>query len=359
MDLSVELHELKKYDYVIGVDEAGRGPLAGPLVTAAFCFTLPSSELTSQNPWNLVADSKVIQEGQRESIYEQIFEVTKSDQQGKKLNRTATDESSTSQNGSRNVALHENHAADLPSFLYTSHVTEVGDIDRLNILEATMRSMTFAVYELIIRIINTVGECRVKVLVDGNREPPFLSSYKIALFNNDAPAILREKVLDWAFIKRNIRLIDVRTVVKGDATVMSIAAASIVAKVTRDRIMRDLASKFPRYKFEINKGYGTVDHRLAIGELGPTPAHRLSFAPLLGMLKSGTFPVPVGRETDFKLAIIRMQAKMLPRTLKNASDTTNTSSSGQCRLCQSSKSCKICRPIKMKRQAKRCIDSII
>ena len=119
-------------------------------------------------------------------------------------------------------------------------VAMVSEIDDLNILQATMLAMCRAVDDLPI--------APATALVDGNFAP------------------------DLACM--------VRTVLKGDTLSLSIAAASIVAKVTRDRMMVDLAERFPGYGWERNAGYGTQEHREAIGRLGVTPVHRRSFAPI-------------------------------------------------------------------------------
>jgi len=119
-------------------------------------------------------------------------------------------------------------------------VAEVSEIDRLNILQASLLAMQRAVAAL--------GTAPEMALVDGNIAP-----------NLPIPT---------------------RTVVKGDSLCLSIAAASIVAKVTRDRIMATLASEHPGYGWERNAGYGTAEHRVAIERLGITPHHRRSFAPI-------------------------------------------------------------------------------
>lgn len=119
-------------------------------------------------------------------------------------------------------------------------VADVAEIDRLNILQATLLAMQRAVAAL--------GRAPEMALIDGNIAP------KLAM-----PA---------------------RTVVKGDSLCLSIAAASIVAKVTRDRMMATLAVEHPGYGWERNAGYGTAEHRIALERLGVTPHHRRSFAPI-------------------------------------------------------------------------------
>jgi ribonuclease HII len=178
---------------VCGIDEAGRGPWAGPVVAAAVII----------DPDNIphgLNDSKKLTEATREALFEQII--------------TSAD-----------VGI------------------GVGDLDRIasdNILGATMWAMGQAVS----RLKNTPDHA----LVDGNR-PPKISCR-------------------------------VETIVSGDARSVSIAAASIVAKVTRDRMMQALDARHPGYGFSQHKGYGTKMHQDALARLGPCSCHRMSFAPL-------------------------------------------------------------------------------
>lgn len=181
---------------VAGVDEAGRGPWAGPVVAAA--AILP--EDLSVDLCRRLDDSKKLKGTVRESLLAEIEPI-----------------------------------AQLGVGIATP-----AEIDALNILQATLLSMRRAVEALPVR--------PVTALVDGNRAPD----------------------LDCA----------VTTVVKGDGRSLSIAAASIVAKVTRDRMMSELAQRYPGYGWERNAGYGTKEHREAIARLGVTPVHRQSFAPI-------------------------------------------------------------------------------
>ena len=186
---------------VAGVDEAGRGPLAGPVVAAAVCFpglALPPAVRS------LIDDSKKLTPARRETAFAAILEA------------------GTVGTGAASVA----------------------EIDRLNILRATMLAMQRAVAALAVP--------PAAVLVDGNRAP-------------DLPC-------------------PARPVVGGDRRSLSIAAASIVAKVTRDRIMARLAAEHPGYGWERNAGYGVAAHRAALAALGPTPHHRRTFAPVRDML---------------------------------------------------------------------------
>ena len=179
---------------VAGVDEAGRGPLAGPVVAAAVI-------LDPRQPIAGLADSKKLTARRREALCEQI--------QAKALCCSVAEAS-------------------------------VAEIDRLNILQATLLAMQRAVAGLRLP--------PAKVLVDGNRLPTL-----------------------------SVRA---EAVVGGDALVPAISAASILAKEHRDRLMRAAAIAHPHYGWERNMGYGTVEHLEALRRHGPTPLHRRSFAPV-------------------------------------------------------------------------------
>lgn len=178
---------------VVGVDEAGRGPLAGPVVAAAII-------LDRRRCPRGIDDSKKLCLEVREGLYG-------------KLRRTAR------------IGI---------------GIADVTEIDRFNIFWATMLAMT--------RAVESLGLEPGMVLVDGNRCP------------------------DWRYRSRAI--------IGGDAKSRSIAAASIIAKVTRDRMMAEHAAEYPGYGWETNKGYGTPEHCAALDRLGPTPIHRRSFAPV-------------------------------------------------------------------------------
>jgi ribonuclease HII len=179
---------------VAGVDEVGRGPLAGPVHAAAVILD------PARLPPGL-DDSKKMSETRREKAFDAIM---------------------------------------ASAIAVGIGVASVEEIDRINILAATMLAMRRAVERLTIR--------PVHALVDGNKVPAL-----------PCPA---------------------EAIVKGDSKVLSIAAASIIAKVTRDRFMSDLDAACPGYGWARNKGYGTADHMAALARLGPSVHHRTSFAPI-------------------------------------------------------------------------------
>ncbi|MBO5348761.1 MAG: ribonuclease HII [Clostridia bacterium] len=197
----LRLNELKEidnsvfnegYEYVCGIDEAGRGPLAGPVVVAA--VIMPKDSMIEG-----VNDSKKVSEKKREKLYDLIIE---------------------------------------EAISYSVGIVDQNEIDRINILNATKAGLT-----------ETIKTLKVKpdvILVD-------------ALTNIDTCGV------------------QYRSIVKGDAKSYSIAAASIIAKVTRDRIMRQWDEIYPQYGFAKHKGYGTAAHIAAIKENGLCPLHRLSF----------------------------------------------------------------------------------
>lgn len=181
----------KGYKSVCGVDEAGRGPLAGPVCAAA--VILPEGVIIDG-----VNDSKKLSEKKRESLFDVI----------------------------RKQALS-----------YSIAYATVDEIEEINILNATMLAMRRAIDGLDIKA--------DYAMIDGNKIPP----------------------ID----------IDAECIVKGDAKSMSIACASILAKVSRDRLLYKYAEEYPMYGFDKHKGYGTKVHREAILKYGPCPYHRKSF----------------------------------------------------------------------------------
>lgn len=185
---------------VAGVDEVGRGPLAGPVVTAAVI-------LDPARPIAGLADSKILTEAKREALYDIITR---------------------------------------DALAWSLGRAEVEEIDRLNILQATMLAMQRAVAAL--------DPQPQHVVVDGNRCPVLPCTSE--------------------------------AVIKGDATVPAISAASIIAKVTRDREMVAMDATYPGYGFAQHKGYPSPAHLAALEQFGVTPIHRRSFAPVRRIVAS-------------------------------------------------------------------------
>jgi ribonuclease HII len=193
-------HEAGLGARVAGVDEAGRGPLAGPVAAAAVVL----------DPGNLppgLNDSKVLSAARRAALFDQI------------------------------------HACAEVSLAWAS----VEEIDRLNIRAASLLAMR--------RAVEGLGQLPEAALIDGNACPDGLPCRGV-------------------------------TLIKGDALSLSVAAASIIAKVARDRLMADLARAFPGYGWEVNAGYPTAAHRAALLDLGVSPHHRRSFRPVHNILLS-------------------------------------------------------------------------
>ena len=176
---------------ICGVDEAGRGPLAGPVCAAAVILP-PNAEIPGLN------DSKKLSDKRRRELYPVIME---------------------------------------QAVAYGIGFADHKEIDEINILQATFLAMERALFQLSVK--------HELALIDGNRKKDFG--------------------------------IPVKTVVHGDSLSASIAAASILAKVTRDDLMLKMAEEYPQYGFEIHKGYGTKAHYQALAEYGPSPIHRMTF----------------------------------------------------------------------------------
>lgn len=217
MNFQRELNLQNKFKYVIGVDEAGRGPLAGPVVAAAFCFLTDQESFIKQWPWSHIADSKTINEQEREKLFDSISAETEN----------------------------------LPAFCYGYSVSDVQEIDDLNILNATLLAMSRATFKVVRGLLTredanenqTENKYDIKVLVDGNRVPPLqfrpLTQDGNLPSNVQTPPPKQRDPKDSAWwtdcYQYRINRLVCETIVKGDSSVMSIAAASIVAKVVRDR----------------------------------------------------------------------------------------------------------------------------
>jgi ribonuclease HII len=242
------------YEWVIGIDEAGRGPLAGPVVAAATTArnakflppqrdpakavttsnfpaaagsrlggdkSNPNDQISNDKNFDLIRDSKTLSEKQRESLFDFIHE----------------------------------------HFDVGVGICDHETIDRMNILEATYLAMKKAIADLVSNIKYNVSSVDKKekkyiihdtkyiILIDGNKPIPNLTAEQ-------------------------------KAIVSGDKHVKSISAASIIAKVTRDRIMMEMHEKYPQYGFDKHKGYGTKIHTDMIEKYGPCEIHRKSFNPV-------------------------------------------------------------------------------
>ncbi|MDX2479316.1 MAG: ribonuclease HII [Desulfuromusa sp.] len=184
-----------------GVDEAGRGPLAGPVVVAAVI-------LPANYDLEMLDDSKRLTALKREQLVPQI---------------------------------------ERQAIAFAVEFVEIEEIDRVNILQATMNGMQ--------RAVENLKPAPHRALIDGNRAPPLSC--------------------------------EVRTVVGGDALIASISAASVLAKVYRDRLMLSMHSLYPDYGFDRHKGYPTALHLERLKALGPCPIHRKSFAPVRKAIEGG------------------------------------------------------------------------
>ena len=197
---------------IAGVDEAGRGPLAGPVAAGAVCMPPDIARALRAGPLAALTDSKKLSAAQRDALYEAITEA--------------------------------------PGVEWALGLASPAEIDRLDILRATHLAMKRALEGL-------RGGVPEKALVDG-----------LPVRGLPCPQ---------------------EAVVKGDARSFLVAAASVVAKVSRDRIMDDLDARFPGYGFAEHKGYPTPAHLEALARLGVSPAHRRSFGPVRDVLNPGLF----------------------------------------------------------------------
>ena len=200
------LREVALGGRVAGIDEAGRGPLAGPVTAAAVVL---DPQRLPRRLRRGIDESKKLTAAAREEVFEAVMEFSGS------------------------------------GAWFAVASASVEEIDRINILQATFLAMTRALDALAA----TLGAMPDGVLIDGNRSPRGISC-------------------------------KVETVIGGDGQCLSIACASILAKVSRDRLMTTLAQDYPGYGWETNMGYGTAAHLAGLTRLGPTPHHRRSFAPV-------------------------------------------------------------------------------
>lgn len=199
------------YVFAIGVDEAGRGPLAGPVVASAAILRDRQIDLNDAN-WGFIRDSKKLSEKKREKMFDFI---------------------------------HEN-------FFVGVGICNHETIDRVNILEASFLAMKAALNDLKKQV--RFQDQKHIILVDGNKKIPNLS-------------------------------LDQKAIIGGDGIVKSISAASIIAKVTRDRLMLEADARYPQYQFKKHKGYGTKLHVDALHKFGPCEIHRRTFEPVKSLLR--------------------------------------------------------------------------
>jgi ribonuclease HII len=220
-----ELLEQQEFSFVIGIDEAGRGPLAGPVVASAAIVKHRDWQTMVDGDWDLVRDSKKLSPKQRDKVFDFISE----------------------------------------NFYVGIGICDHRTIDDMNILEATFLAMKKALSDLYSKVnqdlakgsqgqLRRIQDSKYVVLVDGNKQIPNLSLYQ-------------------------------KAVVGGDGIVKSISAASIMAKVTRDRLMLEAHTKYPQYGFDKHKGYGTKMHMEALHQLGPCEIHRQTFEPMPTLAK--------------------------------------------------------------------------
>ncbi|HCP18478.1 MAG: ribonuclease HII [Candidatus Puniceispirillum sp. TMED52] len=223
-DFSYERQRLAAYPAatLIGIDEAGRGPWAGPVVAGAAWI---SPDMVSHLPAGLT-DSKKLCASRRQTIYAALLELAK----------------------------------DRSKLRLATAAIDARVIDQTGILPATFRAMQTASNKLFDQDDGVWGHDGVIMLVDGSIQP-----------NLSSPAQRTE----------------VEAIIKGDLKLLSIAAASIMAKVERDQIMIELAKAYPQYGWQNNKGYGTAEHQAALAEHGCTAYHRMSFRPLAPYRNSG------------------------------------------------------------------------
>ncbi len=222
-------------DYVVGFDEAGRGCLAGPVSAAAFVWPKMTDESLVPDG---IRDSKTLTEQKREALLEPA------------------------------IAASPWHAQ-----AYASSK----EIDRWNILQATCLAMARALETVLGQIVAQDGKAALRAnrfafLIDGKLS---LMTRVQSIVNNSE--LMNEFPLTIDLLKNGFRE---TCIVKGDQKSYSIAAASILAKVLRDRRMRELSEDFPEYDFNLHKGYSTAAHKSLLLEHGPCEEHRFSFAPV-------------------------------------------------------------------------------
>lgn len=241
MEQGFEIEEQKRkegYSVIVGVDEAGRGPLAGPVVAAAAAYRDQAGFVVPvefEKIFRFVRDSKKLSEKKREEMFDFVRE----------------------------------------HFFVGVGVVQHTTIDRINILEATFLAMKEAIGELKRQALRDKGQGKAI----GKQETQNVTSphgRELMLHFDEGKMVV---LVDGNQLIPNLSLSQ-EAIVDGDALVRSIAAASIIAKVTRDRMMIDYGRQYPAYGFAKHKGYGTKEHMDALRKYGPSPIHRMSFRPV-------------------------------------------------------------------------------
>lgn len=228
--------------FIIGIDEAGRGPLAGPVVAGAVCYRDLSFQIPEElaKTFALIRDSKKLSEKKREELFDFIHEY----------------------------------------FYVGVGIVSAETIDRVNILQATFLAMKSAIADLkknmqaesshgVIPVQTGIQEFSSEEWIPGQARNDKRVDFDNALLLVDG----NQEIPNCSYAQE--------AVVGGDGIVKSIAAASIIAKVTRDRIIETADKEYPGYGFAQHKGYGTKVHMDALRHLGPCPIHRMSFRPVL------------------------------------------------------------------------------
>ena len=240
----------------IQIIQAGRGPLAGPVV-AASCVILDGVEIDGIN------DSKTTSELDRERVYEILTK-------------------------------HK-------SVVWGVSIVDHKVIDEINILQATLQAMRESCAEVLHKLKTKKKSLSPKnliALIDGNKIPA------------DMP-------------------VESKFVIKGDSYIFSIAAASIIAKVTRDRLMVELDKKHPLYGFAKHKGYPTAEHRAALYKFGPSSVHRLTYSPVKASMKRFVVDVEEGLRTPPQKAIVKRSRSPSPTRDRHHAGKKNTVDEGQ------------------------------
>jgi ribonuclease HII len=236
--------------HVIGADEAGRGPLAGPVVAAA-CY-IPSHLPLIPG----IKDSKLLNEAEREEAYEVLIK--------------------------------------LPEIVYDVSIISHEEIDRINILQASMLGMSNATRGVIAKLramkMNPVSPPGSATTTTAKSKKGKKTTNKTVVENNSNGIANNDNAVEWesTFIglvdgnhtPKDYPLVSVKPIIQGDRKIYSIAAASILAKVTRDRLMVELHEKYPIYNFQQHKGYPTAAHRAILFQHGPCEIHRRTYGPV-------------------------------------------------------------------------------